>query len=123
VSCQTDEHDSPKEDVPDSGESEGCVDVNEQRGDLIRVVEHQAVSPCDDSTGKGPVREAVASDEESRAGGEDPDEQEVENGDVIAEVEEKVVPRSLLVLVDSYRKEIESLQRVRNVYPPARSDY
>jgi hypothetical protein len=113
VSCQTDEHDSPKEDVPDSGESEGCVDVNEQRGDLIRVVEHQAVSPCDDSTGKGPVREAVASDEESRA----------ENGDVIAEVEEKVVPRSLLVLVDSYRKEIESLQRVRNVYPPARSDY
>jgi hypothetical protein len=50
--------------------------------------------------------ETVASDKESRARREDPEEEKVENSNVVAEVEKEIVPVSLPVDVDAERKEV-----------------
>jgi len=38
--------------LPNDGKGKGCIDMYEQRGDFVLVVEDETVSPCDDSTGK-----------------------------------------------------------------------
>jgi hypothetical protein len=53
------------------------------------------------------VGEAVARDKEGGIGREGPDEEKVKDRHVVAEVEEEVVPRPLLVLVYAHGEEIE----------------
>jgi hypothetical protein len=55
-------------------------------------MEYKAVPPGDHCTRKRTVREAVTCHEERRIGWKEPDVDEVENRDIIAEVEEEVVP-------------------------------
>jgi len=61
--------------------------------------------------------ETVASDKESRARREDPEEEKVEDSNVVAEVKKEIVPVSLPVYVDAERKEVGSNNGVSDVYP------
>jgi hypothetical protein len=83
--------------------------VHEQRSDLVLVVENEAVAPGDDCARERTVRETVACDEQRGASWEDPDVYEVEKGDVVAEVEEKIMPRAFLVSIRAQRKEVAAL--------------
>jgi len=52
------------------------------------------------------MREGVASDKESGTRRKKPDEDEVEDGHVVAEVEEEIMPGAFLVLIETERKKI-----------------
>lgn len=90
----------------------------EQRRHLVLVVEDEAVAPGDHRTRERPVREAVARDEQRRASGEEPDVYEVEDRHVVAQIEQEVVPRALLVLVEPQREQVHPDDGIRDVYPP-----
>lgn len=107
-------------DSPNNSEREGRVNMNEQRRDLVLVVKYKTVSPCDDGTSQGTMGKTVARDEQDGAAWEEPEVDEVEDGDIVAQVEEEVVPGALLVLVISERQKIEPLHGVRNVHPSNR---
>lgn len=61
--------------------------MDEQRRDFVRVMEHQTVPPSDNSAGQRPMGQTVTRHPQRCAGGEDPEEQEVEDVRVIAQVE------------------------------------
>jgi len=61
--------------------------MDEQRCDLVRIVEHQAISPSNDSAGQRTMGQAVTRHPQRWARGEDPEEQEVEDVRVVAQVE------------------------------------
>jgi len=61
--------------------------VDEQGRDLVRIVEHQTVSPSNDSAGQRAMGQAVTRHPQRYARGEDPKEQEVEDGRVVTQVE------------------------------------
>ena len=61
--------------------------MDEQRCDLVRIVEHQTVSPSDDSAGQGTMGQTVTRHPQRCARGEDPKEQKVEDVRVVAQVE------------------------------------
>ena len=88
--------------VPDYRESKGRVDVDEQRSNLVPVVEYKTIPPGDDRASQGAQGETVASDEQSWTVGHCPDEDQVEDVDIVAEVEEEIVPGALLVHVHSH---------------------
>jgi len=52
------------------------------------------------------MREGVASDKKSGTRRKKPDEDEIEDGHVVAEVEEEIMPGAFLVLIETERKEI-----------------
>lgn len=81
-------------------------------------MKHEAISPRDDCARKGAMREAVACHEQHRVGREEPDVNEVEDCNVIAHVEEKVVPETLLVGVGAEGEQVQSLDGICNVDPP-----
>ena len=58
--------------------------MNEQGGDLVLIMENKTVAPSYDSTRQRAMREGVASDKKARARREKPDEDEVEDCDVVA---------------------------------------
>jgi hypothetical protein len=60
-------------------------------------MENKAISPSDDGAGKRAMRKTIARDEKGGVGREKPDENKVEEVDIVTEVEEEVVPGSLLV--------------------------
>lgn len=80
--------------------------MHEQRRNLIQVVEHEAVAPGNHCAGERAMRKTVACDEERSALREEPDVDEVENGNVVAQVEEEVVPRTLLICIRAQREEV-----------------
>lgn len=106
------------DDLPYYGECERGINMNEQRSHFIRIMKHQAVSPCDDRARKGTVGEAVTCHEQRRVGRKEPDVDEVEDCNVIAEVEEKVVPRTFLVSISANREQIQRLDSIRDMNPP-----
>lgn len=83
-------------------------------------MEDKTVPPSNHSTGQGTMRETVASNEQEGAAWEEPEVDEVEDGDKVAQVEEEIVPGAFLVLIISERQKIESLHRVRDVDPSNR---
>lgn len=93
--------------------------MNKQRCDFIRVMEDEAVTPGNDRAREGAVREAVARYKERRVRGEQPDVDEVEDGAVVAEVEEEVVPGALLVVVGAHGEQVAGLEGVRDVHVSA----
>lgn len=92
------------DDPPYYSECERGIDMNEQRCYFIGVMKHKAISPRNDCTRKGAMREAVARHEQCRVGRKEPDVNEVEDCDIIAEVEEKVMPETLLVGISAKRE-------------------
>jgi hypothetical protein len=92
------------DDPPYYSECERGIDMNEQRCYFIGVMKYKAISPRDDCTRKGTVREAVACHEQRRVGRKEPNINEVEDCDIIAEVEEKVMPVTLLVGISAKRE-------------------
>ena len=58
------------------------------------------------------MRKAVTRDEEDLVAGEKPEVYEVEDGDIVAQVEEEVVPGAFLVLIEAQGDQIEPLNRV-----------
>lgn len=92
--------------------------MNEQGGHFIEVMEHQAVPPRDDCARKGSMRETVACHEQCRVGRKEPDVNEIEDCRVIAEVEEEVMPVTLLVDISANGEEIQPLGGVCHVHPP-----
>lgn len=102
---------------PNYSKRVGRVHMDEERSNLVLVVEDKTIPPGDNSTGQGAMREAIASNEQNSAAGEDPEVDEVEDGDIVAEVEEEVVPGALLVLVVPERQQIEPLDSIRYVNP------
>ena len=81
----------------------------EQRRHFVRVVEDEAVAPRDDRTGERPMRETVACDKERSIVRKEPDVDEVEDGAVVAEIEEEVVPRTFLVVPRADGEKVASL--------------
>lgn len=106
------------DDSPYHSERERGIDMNEQRCHFIGVMKHEAVSPRYDCTRKGAMREAVACHEQRRIRRKEPDVNEVEDCNVIAEVEEKVMPEALLVDISAKREQIQRLNGICNVDPP-----
>ena len=86
--------------------------MDEQRRDLIHVVEDEAVSPRNHCTRKRSVREAITCEEHGGARWKDPDVYEIEDVAVVAEVEEEIVPGALLVLVPAEGDEVGRADRV-----------
>lgn len=80
--------------------------MHKQGCDFVLIVEHEAISPCDHGACQGSMREQIARDEQSRAGREEPEVHEVEDGDKVTEIEEEVVPGALLVLIVSEWHEV-----------------
>lgn len=64
------------------------------------------------------MRHAIAYYPEHSTRGCQPDEYEVDNSDIVAQVEEEVMPRAFLVVIDAEWKKDRSLDRIRDVYPP-----
>lgn len=75
--------------------------MDEQRGHFVEIVEDQAIPPSNDGTGKRSMRQAVASREECRAIRHSPNPDKIEDVGVVAQVEEEIMPCSLLVDVDT----------------------
>lgn len=94
------------------------VDMHKERRDLVLIMEDETVPPSNHRTGKGSVREAITRDKEGRTRREEPDEDEVEDCHVIAQIKEEVVPGPFLVYIGAQRQKVTTLQRIRNVYPP-----
>jgi len=46
--------------LPDNRERKGCIDVNEQRGDFVQIMENEAIPPSNDCTSEWTIRQAVA---------------------------------------------------------------
>lgn len=105
------------QDLPDDRKREWGIDMNEQGGDLILIMEYKTIPPSNNSTGQGPMREAVAGDEESRARREEPKEDKVEDGHVVAEIEEEVMPGAFLVLIVTQGQEVKTLHGIHDVNP------
>lgn len=63
------------------------------------------------------MREAVACHEQYRIGRKEPDVNEVEDCNVIAEVEEEVMPGTLLVGISAEREQIQPLKSICNMNP------
>ena len=61
--------------------------MDEQRCDLVQVMEHRAISPSNDSAGQGSMRQTVTRYPQMCAGREDPKEQKVEDVRVVTQVE------------------------------------
>ena len=81
-------------------------------------MENETVAPGYNSTRQRAMREGVASDKKSRTRREKPDENEVEDGNVVAEVEEEIMPGAFLVLIETERKKVETDCRIGHMYPP-----
>jgi len=64
------------------------------------------------------VREGVASDKKAGTRRENPDKDEVEDGNVVAEVEEEIMPGAFLVPIETKRKQIETDYGIGHMYPP-----
>lgn len=88
-----------KLDKPYNRESKRRVYVYEQRGNLVLIVEYQTIAPCDNRAGEGAMRETVTGRKQRRAGWQEPDVDEIENRDIIAQVEEEIMPGAFLVCV------------------------
>lgn len=63
------------------------------------------------------MRKTVAGNPKRRAGRENPDVDKVEDGSIVAKIEQEVVPGPFLVFVPSERQKIERLQSVRHMDP------
>lgn len=84
-------------------------------------MEHKAVSPRDDCTCEGTVREAVTCHEQRSIGRKEPDVNEVEDCNVVAEVEEKIMPGTFLVGISTNREQIQPLNSICNMNPSKKS--
>ena len=80
----------------------------EQRGDFVKVMEDKTIPPCNHSARQRAMRETVTRDPKRRARWCEPDENKVEDRNVVAEVEQKVMPRAFLVGIDAHREEIDA---------------
>jgi len=103
--------------MPDDCEGKGSIDVDKEGGDFVLIVEDEAISPSNDGACQGAMRETVASDEEGWTRGKEPDKNEVENGDEVAEVKKEIVPGALFVLIETQRKKIATLEGVCDMDP------
>ena len=92
--------------------------MDEQRRHFVRIMEHQTISPSDDSASQSPMGQTVARHPQPYVGREHPEEQEVEDVRVVTQVEQEVVPIALLVLIHAKREKIQCLERIRDVHPP-----
>ena len=109
------------DDSPYHSERERGIDMNEQRCHFIGVMKHEAVSPRYDCTRKGAMREAVACHEQRRIRRKEPDVNEVEDCNVVAEVEEKIMPGTFLVGISTNREQIQPLNSICNMNPSKKS--
>ena len=66
-------------------------------GDLVELVEDQAVVPRRDGRTERAVREAVDNEPQCRTGGQNPDVGQQEDVEVIAKVEQEVVECTALL--------------------------
>jgi len=73
--------------------------MHEKRSDFVLVMEYKTVSPCNDGARQRAVAQAITSGKQSRAWGEEPEIDEVEEGNIVAEVEHEIMPGALLVRV------------------------
>lgn len=48
------------QDLPDDSKSERGINMDEQRRDFVRIVEHQTISPGNDSAGQRPMGQTIA---------------------------------------------------------------
>lgn len=95
----------------------GRHNVNEQRRDFIQRVEDQRVPPHGNRPGVIPVGKAVGRYHETAGVWEDPDREQEEDIDKVAEIGEEVVVATLVVGVVADWHEVEQLERVPNVDP------
>jgi hypothetical protein len=96
--------------------------VDKQGGDFILIMKNETVAPGYNGTRQRAMREGVASHKKSGTRREKPDEDEVEDGNVIAEVEEEIMPGAFFVLIKTERKQIETNYGIGHMYPP-KNDY
>ena len=89
----------------------------EQRRHFVGVVEDEAVAPGNDCARKRTMRETVTCYEECSVAGEEPNVDEVEDGAVVAEVEEEVVPCAFFVVVGAEGEEDPGVEGVGDVHP------
>ena len=71
--------------------------MDEGAGDLVELVEDQAVVPRRDGRTERTVREAVDDEPERRTGGQNPDVSEQQDVEIVAKVEQKVVECTALL--------------------------
>jgi hypothetical protein len=71
-------------DVPDHRECEGRVNVDEETGHLIRIVKNETISPRYDCACDSPMAESVTCDKKRTGLRENPEEDKVENADIVA---------------------------------------
>lgn len=87
-------------------------DVNKQTSDFIQGMEDERVSPHGNGDSIVSQSEAESADEETLAGREEPDAEDEEEVDKIAEIGEKVMVANLVILVPANGHEVGELQGV-----------
>ena len=94
----------------------------EQTRNLINIMKDKTISPGDDRACQTPVRKAITRYEQRRTLREEPNVYEVEDGNVVAEIEEEIVPGQFFVFEPAEGKKVETLEGIRYVNPSVGED-
>ena len=87
-------------------------DVDEETDDFVHGVEYQRIAPHDDGNGVVPESEAVSTNEQALGPGEDPEAEDQQSVDKVAQICEEVVVSLLVVGVVAQGHEVEQLDSV-----------
>lgn len=86
--------------------------MHEQTRNLINIMKHKTVSPGDNCACQTSMRKTIARYEQRRALREEPDVYKVEDSDVVAEIEEEIMPGPFFVFEPAEWEEVDTLESI-----------
>jgi len=91
---------------PNDRKDKRRIDVDEETRHFIQIMEDQTIPPGNHRTSQAPMAQTITRDKQRRRRRKDPEIDKVENSDIVAQVEQKVMPGAFLVNVRSERQEV-----------------
>ncbi len=84
-------------------------------------MENKTIPPSDDRASQRAQGKTVTSNKQGCAVRHCPDEDQVEDVDIVAQVEEEIVPCAFLIIVGAEGKEVQGLHGISYMYPSWKS--